>query len=313
LSYDDWCIAQMANDLGKADEAQLFTKRSQYYKNVWDPKTQFFRSKQPDGTYYATFDPREVVQAGNVAGGYYTEANAWEYAFAALQDVPGMIQLYGGNKPFMDRLDQFFYTDCYVKDWRVDTTGFIGQYSHGNEPDEATPYLYSLAGAPYRTAQIVREIQLTQYDNTQEGLDGNDDCGQISSWYVWSALGLYPTPELEQDLRAARARDREALLGALKEEGLLPGAPGSPGEPFTLELAHALHLYLARSSAVLAAIQIEDLLGMTEPVNVPGTHHEYPNWQRKLTHDLEELEIREDLDRRFAAISLAREAPPGHG
>ncbi len=125
-----------------------------------------------------------------------------------------------------------------------------------------------------------------------------------------SALRLYPTPELEQDVRAARARDREALLGALKEEGLLPGAPG---EPFTLELAHALHVYLARSSSVLAAIQIEDLLGMTEPVNVPGTHHEYPNWQRKLSRDLEDLEIREDLDRRFAEISLARGAPPGHG
>jgi predicted alpha-1,2-mannosidase len=192
LSYDDWCIAQMAKALGNTEAAELFTKRSQYYKNTWDPSTRFFRSKQPDGTYHEPFNPREVVQAANDAGGYYTEANAWEYAFAALQDVPGMIQLYGGNKAFTDRLDQFFYTDCYVKDWRVDTTGFIGQYSHGNEPDEATPYLYSLAGAPYATAQIVRQIQLTQYDNTQEGLDGNDDCGQISAWYVWSALGLYP-------------------------------------------------------------------------------------------------------------------------
>jgi 4-alpha-glucanotransferase len=124
-----------------------------------------------------------------------------------------------------------------------------------------------------------------------------------------SSLRLYPTPELERDVRAARARDREALLGALKDEGLLPG---SPGEPFSLELAHALHVYLARSSAMLAAIQIEDLLGMTEPVNVPGTHHEYPNWQRKLSRDLEDLEIREDLDRRFAEICLARGAPqPG--
>ncbi len=121
-----------------------------------------------------------------------------------------------------------------------------------------------------------------------------------------SALRLYPTPELEQDVRAARARDREALLGALEDEGLLPSAPGSPGEPFTLELAHALHLYLARSSAALAAVQIEDLLGMTEPVNVPGTHHEYPNWQRKLNGDLEDLQIREDLERCFAEICRAR-------
>jgi predicted alpha-1,2-mannosidase len=103
-----------------------------------------------------------------------------------------MIQLYGGDQPFIARLDELFNQDSYVTHWRVDATGLIGQYAHGNEPDEATPYLYALAGAPYKTAWIVREIQLTQYDNTPEGLDGNDDCGQISAWYVWSAIGLYP-------------------------------------------------------------------------------------------------------------------------
>jgi predicted alpha-1,2-mannosidase len=133
-----------------------------------------------------------MVQAGNSAGGYYTEANAWEYAFAAVQDVPGMIQLYGGNKAFVDRLDELFDQDSYMPDWRVDATGLIGQYAHGNEPDEATPYLYALAGAHWKTQWIVREIELTQFDNTQEGIDGNDDCGQISSTYVWSAMGLYP-------------------------------------------------------------------------------------------------------------------------
>jgi predicted alpha-1,2-mannosidase len=192
LSYDDWCIAQMANALGKTDEAQLFTKRGQNYKNVWDPSTRFFRSKQPNGTYREPFDPRQMVQGGDDASGYYTEANAWEYAFAALQNVPDMIQLYGGNKAFIARLDELFDQDSYMPDWRVDATGLIGQYAHGNEPDEATPYLYALAGAPYKTQWIVREIQLTQYDNTPEGIDGNDDCGQISAWYVWSALGLYP-------------------------------------------------------------------------------------------------------------------------
>jgi predicted alpha-1,2-mannosidase len=192
LSYDDWCIAQMAKDLRKPDEADLFTKRSQYYKNTWDPTTQFFRSKQSDGTYQEPFDPRQMVQGGNAAAGYYTEANAWEYAFAAVQDVPGMIQLYGGDKAFVARLDELFDQDSYMPDWRVDATGLIGQYAHGNEPDEATPYLYALAGAPYKTQWIVREIELTQFDNTQEGIDGNDDCGQISSTYVWSAMGLYP-------------------------------------------------------------------------------------------------------------------------
>ena len=192
LSYDDSCIAQLAEDLGKSDDAAIFSKRAQYYKNVWDPTTQFFRSKQADGTYHEPFDPRQVVQGNNIASGYYTEANAWQYAFAALQDVPGMIQLYGGNQSFIARLDELFDQDSYMADWRSDTTGLIGQYSHGNEPDEATPYLYALAGEQYKTAWIVREIELTQYDNTPEGIDGNDDCGQISSWYVWSAIGLYP-------------------------------------------------------------------------------------------------------------------------
>lgn len=192
LSYDDWCIAQMAKDLGNTGDADLFSKRAEYYKNVWDPTTRFFRSKQADGTYHEPFDPRQMVQGDDVASGYYTEANAWEYAFAAVQDVPGMIELYGGDKPFIARLDELFDSDSYMPDWRVDATGLIGQYAHGNEPDEATPYLYALAGAPYKTQWIVREIELTQYDNTQEGIDGNDDCGQISSWYVWSALGLYP-------------------------------------------------------------------------------------------------------------------------
>ncbi|MGH8024877.1 MAG: GH92 family glycosyl hydrolase, partial [Limisphaerales bacterium] len=192
LSYDDWCIAQMAKDLGKNREADLFSKRAEYYKNVWDPTTRFFRSKQADGTYHEPFNPIQVVQGGNDAAGYYTEADAWQYAFAALQDVPEMIRLYGGDQAFIARLDKLFDQDSYMADWRVDTTGLIGQYSHGNEPDEATPYLYALAGAPYKTDWIVREIELTQYDNTEEGLDGNDDCGQISAWYVWSAMGLYP-------------------------------------------------------------------------------------------------------------------------
>jgi 4-alpha-glucanotransferase len=119
-------------------------------------------------------------------------------------------------------------------------------------------------------------------------------------------LDLYPSAEVEGLIREARARDREALLAALAEEGLAPGSPASPADPFTPELAHALHTYLARSSAVLAAIQIEDLLGMTEPVNVPGTHHEYPNWQRKLSSNLEEMSGRRDFDAWFEDLCRAR-------
>ena len=192
FAYDDWCVGQMAKALGKSDDAQFFLKRSQNYRNVWDPATQFFRSRKPDGTWLEPFDPLQVARRDNVAQGYYTEADAWEYMFAVPQDVPGMIQLYGGNEAFIKKLDEFFDQDSIMHDWRIDVTGLVGQYSQGNEPDEHCPYLYALAGAQYKTAARVRDIQLTQYDASPEGLDGNDDCGQVSAWYVWSALGLYP-------------------------------------------------------------------------------------------------------------------------
>lgn len=192
FAYDDWCVGQMAKALGKSNDASFFLNRSQNYRNVWDPATRFFRSPKPDGTFLEPFDPLQVARGTNVAQGYYTEADAWEYAFAVLQDVPGMIQLYGGDQAFVKRLDEFFDQDSVLHDWRIDVTGLIGQYSQGNEPDQQCAYLYALAGAQYKTAARVRDIQLTQYDNSPEGLDGNDDCGQVSAWYVWSALGLYP-------------------------------------------------------------------------------------------------------------------------
>ncbi|HEY3914297.1 MAG TPA: GH92 family glycosyl hydrolase [Verrucomicrobiae bacterium] len=191
-AYDDWCIAQMARALGKTEAAELFTKRAGYYKNVWDPASHFFRAPLPDGTFPQPFDPKEVAHNGDDADGNYTEADAWQYMFFVPHDVPGMIDLYGGNQAFIKRLDQFFTEDSDMQNWRIDVTGLVGQYAHGNEPDQQAPYLYALAGAQYKTAQRVREIQLTQYDNSPEGLCGNDDCGQISAWYVWSAIGLYP-------------------------------------------------------------------------------------------------------------------------
>jgi predicted alpha-1,2-mannosidase len=192
LSYDDWCIAQMAKALGKTKDYELFSGRAQNYKNVWDPTTRFFRAKNADGSYNPDFDPKEVASRADVADGYYTEANAWQYMFAAPQDVPGMIQLYGGRQAFIKKLDELFNQDSDMVHWRVDVSGLIGQYAHGNEPCHHIAYLYALAGAPWKTQQRVREIELTQYNPTQDGICGNDDCGQISAWYVWSVIGLYP-------------------------------------------------------------------------------------------------------------------------
>ena len=192
FAYDDWCVAQMAKALGKTNDAELFAKRSESFKNVFDPKTRFFRSPKADGTFFEPFDPKEVATGDANASWYFTEANAWQYMFSVFHDVPGMMELYGGREAFIRRLDDLFTEDSDMPHWRVDVTGIIGQYAHGNEPCHHIAYLYALAGAQYKTAERVRQIQLTQYDNTTEGICGNDDCGQISAWYVWSAIGLYP-------------------------------------------------------------------------------------------------------------------------
>lgn len=186
FSYDDWCVAQMAQALGHAADAKFFAARSQSYRRLFDPRTGFFRARTADGSFHEPFDPKAVSFDD------YTEANAWQYAFAAQQDVPGMIRLYGGRRAFIRKLDGLFDADSDVHNYLIDVSGLVGQYSHGNEPCHHIAYLYALAGAPYKTARRVRDIMLTQYDNTPEGLSGNDDCGQMSAWYVWSAIGLYP-------------------------------------------------------------------------------------------------------------------------
>ncbi len=190
FAYDDWCIAQMAAALGKTNDADFFMKRSQNYRNVWDPKTRFFRSKNDDGSYQDGFDPRQA--SGEPAAGYYVEANGWQDAFFVPHDVPGLIELYGGRQAFIDRLDEFFNRDSDIVNWGADITGLIGQYAHGNEPCHHVAYLYALAGAQYKTALRAHQIMTLHYDNTPEGICGNDDCGQMSAWYVWSAMGLYP-------------------------------------------------------------------------------------------------------------------------
>jgi predicted alpha-1,2-mannosidase len=186
FAFDDWCIAQMAKALGKTEDAAFFAQRAQNYTNVFDPATGFFRGKQADGTWRGPFDPKDVSFDD------YTEANGWQYMFGVQHDVPGMIKLYGGPKAFESKLDQLFNEDSAVGHYLIDVSGLIGQYAHGNEPCHHIAYLYALAGAQYKTAYHVRQIMLTQYENAPDGICGNDDCGQISAWYVWSAIGLYP-------------------------------------------------------------------------------------------------------------------------
>lgn len=188
-AYDDWCIAQVAKSLGKTEEYREYIRRSQYYQNHFDPSSGLMRPRHDNGQWLTPFDPFKVSLLDQ---GDYTEANAWQYSFYVPQDIPGLIRLSGGDKPFIQKLDTFFTVKSGTRNTISDFEGIFGQYAHGNEPSHHMPYLYNYAGAAWKTQEIVKRAINEFYKATPDGLCGNDDCGQLSAWYVFSALGFYP-------------------------------------------------------------------------------------------------------------------------
>lgn len=187
--YDDYAAADMAKRMGKTEDAAYFARCADFYKNLFDSSTQFMRPKKSDGTWKSPFNPSQIGHAESV-GGDYTEGNAWQYTWHVQHDVPGLIALFGGEEPFLNKLDSLF--TLKLETTQADVTGLIGQYAHGNEPSHHVTYLYALAGRPERTQELIREIFDTQYSPKPNGLCGNDDCGQMSAWYIFSAMGFYP-------------------------------------------------------------------------------------------------------------------------
>ena len=193
--YDDWCIAKVARILGHEDEAEYYTKRSLFYRNLYDPGTKFLRGRLADGKWNEPFNP---LQTSRLNHKDYTEGNAWQYTFYVPQDMTSYIDIVGGDDVFESRLDEMFSTD-FTKDVHIvaDVTGLIGQYAHGNEPSHHAAYLYDFVGSPWKTQSLVSRIKQDLYTSSPDGLCGNDDCGQMSSWYVLSCLGFYPvTPAI---------------------------------------------------------------------------------------------------------------------
>jgi len=190
-AYDDWCIAQMALKMGKMDVYQTFIQRAQSYKNLFDPSTGFMRART-NGGWFQPFDPAEV-------NFNYTEANAWQYSFYVPQDIQGWLNLLGGKQQLAKFLDALFEAESRTTGReQADITGLIGQYAHGNEPSHHMTYLYNYVGQAWKTQKIVHELQYKMYSNAPDGLCGNEDCGQMSSWFVLSSLGFYPvTPASE--------------------------------------------------------------------------------------------------------------------
>jgi predicted alpha-1,2-mannosidase len=185
-SFDDWTLARMAEALGLKEDADMFYKRAANYRNLFDGTTGFFRGRKASGAWRSPFITNGLV------GDEYTEADAWQYAFGAQQDVPGMIALYGGDEPFIQKLESMFAADSTIQTTIPDISGLIGQYSQGDEQCHHVAYLYDYAGAPYKTQEHIRQVMATWYNDTPGGQCGNADCGQMAAWYVFSALGFYP-------------------------------------------------------------------------------------------------------------------------
>lgn len=191
-AYDDWCVAQMAKELGKEKEYQYFLNRSKAYQHLFDEKSGFMRGKSVDGKSWNTpFDPKHSNHREQTD---YTEGNAWQHSWFVPHAVDNLIALHGGNDPFSSRLEKLFTESSEITGDNVsaDITGLIGQYAHGNEPSHHIAYMFNHAQQPWRTQYWSRHIMDTQYNTTPNGLSGNEDCGQMSAWYVLSSIGLYP-------------------------------------------------------------------------------------------------------------------------
>jgi predicted alpha-1,2-mannosidase len=186
----DGSIALMAKALGRTEDYEYFSKRAKNYQLYFDPAVQFFHAKMSDGSFRPVFDP---VKSYRPFADDYAEGNAWQYLWLAPQDVDGLTNLLGGKELFLKRLDTFFsLVPPHDPKALVDLTGLIGQYAHGNEPSHHISYLYNMLGQPAKTAEKIRYIMKEFYHDQPDGIIGNEDCGQMSAWYIFSSIGFYP-------------------------------------------------------------------------------------------------------------------------
>ncbi|MEO7309106.1 MAG: GH92 family glycosyl hydrolase [Chitinophagaceae bacterium] len=190
-AYDDWCIAQVARKLGKMADYQRFSKRALSYKNLFDKQTGFMRAKDSAGKFIEPFDP---LLSEHGFDGQYVEGTAWQHSFFVPHDVAGLATLYGGKEKLVQKIDNLFTapSELHGENVSADVSGLIGQYAHGNEPSHHIIYMYTALGHPEKAAKWLRVVADSIYKSGPDGLSGNDDCGQMSAWYIWSSLGMYP-------------------------------------------------------------------------------------------------------------------------
>jgi predicted alpha-1,2-mannosidase len=227
MSYNDYCLARLAQALGKDDDYQMFMARSGNWRNLWDPKTGYLRGRKADGSFKGPFLPWAWAKP-------YVEGNARQWTWSPLHDVPGLIELMGGPAPFAERLDQFFVNSAR----RPDTFLWDNFYWHGNEPDIHAAYLFDYAGRPDLTQKWVRWAMKEKYHNAPGGLDGNDDCGTLSAWYIFSALGFYPVAGSDLYLVGSPLFER-AVIHRPAGDLIIRAAPDPEKNPYVISVAIA--------------------------------------------------------------------------
>lgn len=188
-AYNDWCIAQMARDLGHEADVKKYMERAGRYREYYNAETGFMRGRNKDRSWKTPFNPKFSQHRRDE----YTEGNAWQWTWFVPHDVPGLEALMGGRKPFLAKLDELFTMDSTIdgEQSSSDISGLIGQYAHGNEPSHHITHMYNYVGQPWKTQELVHEILTTLYFNNPNGLSGNEDCGQMSAWYILNAMGFY--------------------------------------------------------------------------------------------------------------------------
>ena len=237
-AYDDYCIARMAEKLGERQIAAEFYKRSQNYKNVYNPQTSFMQPRDNKGNFIQPFSPDDYTP-------HICESNGWQYFWSVQQDVDGLIGLVGGTERFAQKLDSMFtYNPSADEDLPIFSTGMIGQYAHGNEPSHHVIYLFNAIGQPWKTQKYAAEVMHELYKNTPAGLCGNEDCGQMSAWYVFSAMGFYPVDPIsgkyeigtpmypEMKMHLANGKTFTILAPAVSKENIYIQSVKLDGKPY---------------------------------------------------------------------------------
>ena len=236
-AYDDWCAMRLAKRLGREEDAAFFGRRCEAWRNVFDPETRSVRGRASDGSWRTPFDPEQLFGYGVPRD--ISEANANQYAWHVQQDPDALAEAMGGKSAALAKLEEHFDHSRSPKGSVLDVTGLIGEYAHGNEPGHHVPYLFSLWGRPERTAEIVREVFDRFYRPTPDGLCGNDDCGQMSAWYLFSAMGFYPVEPTGGEYVIGAPQVPEAVMNLggsrfVATAGASDGAKPVPPATFTV-------------------------------------------------------------------------------